>query len=117
MMKFKAIAVATACMTVLSLASAQAATHKRHTMRVAHHHSVRGPVAAGANVAAGAVNTAGAVAAGAVGTGLAIASAPFGGPYASVQGGYYSPSTWGDYECSPHVAGCRPYAAKEWYRR
>jgi hypothetical protein len=111
-MSFRKIAVAAACMTVLSVAGAQAATHRHHTM---HH---RGPVAAGADLAAGAVGAAGAVAAGAIGTADAFASAataPFGGPYAG-PGGYYAPSAWGDYECSPGYAGCRPYAAKDWRR-
>ena len=79
------------------------------------------PVQAGADVAAGAVNTAGAVAAGAIGTAGAIAAAPFGaGPYAAAPGwdsGYYGTSTWGDFECSPGYAGCRPYAEKNWYTR
>ncbi|HET7888255.1 MAG TPA: hypothetical protein VFL62_18690 [Bradyrhizobium sp.] len=79
------------------------------------------PVEAGADVAAGAVNTAGAVAAGAIGTAGAIAAAPFGGgPYAAAPGydrGYYGSSTWGDFECSPGYAGCRPYAEKNWYAR
>ena len=81
------------------------------------------PVQAGANVAAGAVNTAGAVAAGAIGTAGAIAAAPFGaGPYAMApgyEGPYYASSAWGDYECRPGVGPyeCRPYASKDWYHR
>ena len=81
------------------------------------------PVAAGANVAPGAVNTAGAIAAGAIGTAGAIAAAPFGeGPYAmgpGYEGPYYASSNWGDYECRPGVGpyDCRPYAAKDWYHR
>lgn len=99
-------------------------------------HAVRGyargygpnPVAAGADVAAGAVNTAGAMAAGAIGTAGAIAAAPFGGSYAAAPGwnqgnpgynqmGYYGSSTWGDFECQPGYAGCQPYSAKNWYKR
>jgi hypothetical protein len=105
-MSFKKIAVAAACMTVLSIAGAQAATHRHHMM---HH---RGPVAAGAGLAIGAIDTAGAVAADAVGTAAAIATAPFGGVYAG--NGYFSPSPWGDYDCTPRYAGCRPYGAKDW---
>ena len=81
------------------------------------------PVQAGADVAAGAVNTAGAVAAGAIGAAGAIAAAPFGaGPYAmgpGYEGPYYASSAWGDYECRPGVGpyDCRPYASKDWYHR
>lgn len=80
------------------------------------------PVAAGADVAAGAVNTAGAVAAGAIGTAGAIAAAPFGaGPYAmgpGYEGPYYAESAWGDYECRPGAGPyeCKPYASKGWYQ-
>jgi hypothetical protein len=79
------------------------------------------PVQAGADVAAGAVNTAGAVAAGAIGTAGAIAAAPFGeGPYAMApgyEGPYYAASPWGDYECTPGAGPyeCKPYASKGWY--
>jgi len=108
----------------LSVASAQAQTSHSHASKHmaagSHRHGrrmVRGygpnPVAAGADLAAGAVNTAGALAFGAIGTAGAIAAAPFGGgPY--VAGGYYAPGTWGDYDCSPGYPGCRPYASKDW---
>jgi hypothetical protein len=131
----------------LSVAGAQAKESRemtskqhvaRHSTRVAPRHQARmartygdrrmarpyygpNPVQAGANVAAGAVNTAGAVAAGAIGTAGAIAAAPFGqGPYAMApgyEGPYYASSAWGDYECRPGVGPyeCRPYAAKDWY--
>ncbi len=133
----------------LSVASAQAKESRemtskqhvaRHATRVAPRHEARmartygdrrmarapygpNPVQAGANVAAGAVNTAGAVAAGAIGTAGAIAAAPFGaGPYAmgpGYEGPYYASSAWGDYECRPGVGpyDCRPYASKDWYHR
>ena len=108
----------------LSIASAQARTHhaqaSRH-MAASHQHGRRmvrrgygpNPVAAGAGLAAGAIDTAGALAFGAIGTAGAIAAAPFGGP-APGWGGYYSPSSWGDHECRPGYAGCRPYASKDW---
>jgi hypothetical protein len=108
----------------LSVASAQAQTEQprvsKHIAATSHRHGQRiarghGPVAAGADLAAGAVDTAGALAAGAIGTADALAfaaTAPFGAP--AVQGGYYAPSAWGDYDCNPGYAGCRPYAAKEW---
>ena len=47
-----------------------------------HHHRAAGPVAAGADLAAGT--------------------------------GYFGSSAWGDYDCSPGSAGCRPYAEKDW---
>jgi hypothetical protein len=75
------------------------------------------PVAAGADLAAGAADTAGAAAAGAIGTAGAIAAAPFGGSYAQAPGsdsGYYAPSAWGDFDCRPGYAGCRPYSSKDW---
>jgi hypothetical protein len=136
-----AIAATTfACMTLLSfgwseqrgvslsVASAQAQTdHPRaskHMAASSHRHDrrvVRGhgpnPVVAGADLAAGAVDTAGAVAAGAIGTAGAIAAAPFAGSYAAAPGwdsGYYAPSAWGDFDCRPGYAGCRPYASKDW---
>jgi hypothetical protein len=145
-MKFGRIAVAAttfACMTLvsagwseqrgvsLSIASAQAhANHAqaskhmaegshRHGRRIAHGYGPN-PVAAGAGLAAGAVDTAGALALGAIGTAGAIASAPFGGPYAAGPGwndGYYGSSNWGDFDCHPGYAGCRPYAEKDWYKR
>jgi hypothetical protein len=165
--KIAAVATAAACMTLfsfgwseqhgvsLSIASAQAARvshaftesqHARHAAARSHRAYrpvARGygpnPVAAGAGLAAGAVNTAGAVAAGAIGTAGAIAAAPFGGPgpYAATPGwgpggpyyaagyttgpgwggGYYSPSTWGDHDCSPGYGGCRSYGEKDWYGR
>jgi hypothetical protein len=68
------------------------------------------PVEAGANVAAGAVNTAGAIAFGALDTAGAIATAPFGG--SGWNDGYYASSTWGDYDCRYGAPGCRPYAEK-----
>jgi hypothetical protein len=109
-------ATAFACAALLSIAGAQAAADHAHAMKhvaAHHHHHMRGPVAAGADLAAGAVDTAGAVAAGAIGTAGAIAAAPFGaGPYAG--NGYYGTSTWGDFDCSPGYAGCRPYASKDW---
>ena len=93
-------------------------SHRRH-WRAAQAHAPN-PVAAGAGLAAGAVNTAGAIAAGAVNTAGAIATAPFGGPYATGPyagpGGYYAASAWGDYDCRPGAAGCRPYASKDWSR-
>ena len=114
-------ATAFACAALFSVGSAQAAADHAHAMKhvaMHHHHHMRGPVAAGADLAAGAVDTAGAVAAGAIGTAGAIAAAPFGaGPYAAGPGwnqGYYGTSTWGDFECSPGYAGCRPYSAKDW---
>ena len=70
------------------------------------------PVAAGADLAAGAVNTADALAFSAIDTAGAIVSAPFGGAYAGP--GYYAPGTWGDYDCRPGYPGCRPYASKDW---
>ena len=120
----------------LSIASAQAQTgHRdasrhvasrhvasRHVAAIPHRHWRHAygynpnPVAACANLAAGAVNTAGALAAGAIGTAGAIAGAPFGvGPYAGPSG-YYASSTWGDFECSSATIypGCRPYASKDW---
>jgi hypothetical protein len=75
------------------------------------------PVAAGADLAAGAADTAGAAAAGAIGTAGAIAAAPFGGSFAQAPGsdsGYYAPSAWGDFDCRPGYAGCRPYSSKDW---
>lgn len=101
----------------LSIASAQAqAKHPRASKHMAagsHRHYGRvsrgygpNPVAAGAGLAAGAVDTAGALAFGAIDTAGAIAAAPF--------GGYYAPGTWGDYDCRPGYPGCRPYAQKDW---
>jgi hypothetical protein len=136
-MSFGRIAVAAttfACVTLLSVgwsgergvslsvASAQAATkHASHMAAGPHRYHRRygrgygpNPVAAGADIAAGAVNTAGALAAGAIGTAGAIAAAPFGGPYYG--DGYYSPSNWGDFDCRAGYAGCRPYREKDWYR-
>jgi hypothetical protein len=82
-------------------------SHRRH-WRAAQGYSPN-PVAAGAGLAAGAVNTAG-----------AVATAPFGGPYPNGPyagpGGHYASSGWGDYECRPGTAGCRPYASKDWSR-
>ena len=93
-------------------------SHRRH-WRAAQGYSPN-PVAAGAGLAAGAVNTAGAVAAGAINTAGAIATAPFGGPYPNGPyagpGGHYASSAWGDHECRPGAAGCRPYASKDWSR-
>ena len=108
----------------LSIQSAQAAHGKtsHKTSQMSHHSRGhmsrvsrgygrgRNPVDAGANFAAGAVNTAGALAFGALDTAGAIATAPFGGPGWS--GGYYASSTWGDYDCRYGSAGCRPYAEK-----
>jgi hypothetical protein len=132
--KIAAAATAVACMTLvsvgwsgergvsLSVASAQAAPRhaqaSRHMAAGHRYHRRYGrgygpnPVAVGAGLAAGAVNTAGALAAGAIGTAGAIAAAPFGGPYYG--DGYYSPGNWGDYDCSPGYAGCRPYREKDW---
>lgn len=117
----------------LSIASASAQTNhpqasqtnhpqaSRHMAAGPHRHYrrvVRGygpnPVAAGAGLAAGAVGTADALALGAIDTAGAIAAAPFGGGYAAGPGGYYSPSAWGDYDCHPGFAGCRPYGQKDW---
>jgi hypothetical protein len=104
-----------------------AASSQKH-MAVASHRNGRrvvrrgygpNPVAAGADVAAGAVGTAGAVAAGAIGTAGAIAAAPFGESYAEAPGwndGYYATSSWGDYDCRPGSPGCRPYAEKDWVK-
>jgi len=119
-----------ACMTLLSsgwseqrgvslgIASAQAQTDRpqasKHIAAGSHRHGQRvvrrgygpNPVAAGADLAAGAADTAG-----------AIAAAPFGGSYAGAPGwdsGYYAPSAWGDFDCRPGYAGCRPYASKDW---
>ena len=90
-----------------------AASSQRHGRRVVRGYG-RNPVAAGADLAAGAVDTAGAVAAG------AIAATPFGGTYAAGpgwdSGGYYAPSTWGDFDCRPGYAGCRPSASKDWVK-
>ena len=36
------------------------------------------------------------------------------GGAAGAIGGYYQPSEWGDFECTPTYPGCRPYAAKDW---
>jgi hypothetical protein len=94
----------------LAVAAAQAAPQHVATHRHYHHRYGANPVAAGANAAAGALNTAGALAAGAIGTAGAIAAAPFGGPYYG--NGYYSGSTWGDYDCGPGRPGCRPYAER-----
>ena len=95
-----------------------AASPRPHGQRVVRRGYGPNPVAAGADLAGGAVNTAGAVAAGAVGTAGAIAAAPFGGSYAAApgwdSGGYYSASTWGDHDCRPGFAGCRPYVSKDW---
>lgn len=127
-----------ACMTLVSFgwsASAQAqdkqpkvSTHQvsrhvatgpqRHYRHVARGYYNPNPVAVGADLAAGAIDTAGAVAAGAINTAGAIAGAPF-GAYASDPypgpGGYYASSAWGDYDCRlPHAWDCRPYAAKDW---
>ena len=102
----------------VSVQGAQAAhaksSHMAHHLRGHMGRTARGygpnPVDAGANVAAGAVNTAGAIAFGAIGTAGAIASAPFGGP--GWNDGYYASSTWGDYECRYGSAGCRSYSEK-----
>jgi len=96
----------------ISLAVTAAQAAPQH-VAMHRHYRYRGvnPVAAGANVAAGAVGAAGALAAGAIGTAGAIAAAPFGGPYYG--NGYYSGSTWGDYDCGgPGRPGCRPYAER-----
>ena len=127
-------ATAFACMTLLSfgwssqqgvslgIASAQAQTDQpqaskqqaskhmaarsdRHGRRVVRRYDPN-PVAAGAELAAGAIDTAG-----------AVAAAPFGSSYAAAPGwdsGYYAPSSWGDFDCRPGYAGCRPYGAKDW---
>lgn len=104
----------------LSVQGAQAAPAK--TAQMHHHarghmrHMSRGygrgpnPVGAGANIAAGAVNTAGALAFGALDTAGAIATAPFGGP--GWNDGYYASSTWGDYDCRMDGPGCRPYGER-----
>jgi hypothetical protein len=71
------------------------------------------PVAFGAGVAAGAVDTAAGIA-GAVTSPWVY---PGGGPYAAEgwNGTGYASSPWGDYECrGPHAYECRPYASKEW---
>ena len=92
--------------------AAQMSHHSRgHMSRVSRGYG-RGPnpIDASANIAGGAVNTAGALAFGALDTAGAIATAPFGGP--GWNGGYYSSSTWGDYDCRYGSAGCRPYAER-----
>ena len=102
-----ALAVTTlASAAFLSIAGAQAAADHAHAAKHAgmhhHHHRAAGPVAAGADLAVGAAETAG-----------AIVAAPFGGKsYAG--NGYFGSSAWGDYDCSPGYAGCRPYATKDW---
>lgn len=70
----------------LSIAGAQAAADDAHAAKHAgmHHHHHH----AAAPVAAGADLAAG--------------------------NGYFGSSPWGDYDCSPGYAGCRPYAAKDW---
>jgi hypothetical protein len=89
--------------------------------RVARPYYGPNPVRAGADVAAGAVNTAGAVAAGAANAAGAVvgaATSPFNayasGPYPGWDNGYYASSAWGDYECRPGSPGCQPYSAKGW---
>jgi hypothetical protein len=94
----------------LAVAAAQAAPRHEAMHRHYRHRYGANPVAAGADVAAGAVGAAGALAAGAIGTAGAFAAAPFGGPYYG--NGYYSSSTWGDYDCGPNRPGCRPYAER-----
>ncbi len=104
-----AIAATTfACMTLLSfswseqsgvslsVASAQAKT--RHVAAAHRHWHAHGanPLAASADVAAGAVDVAAAI------------TSPWTG--AAWQGAYYGPSEWGDFDCRPGFAGCRPYA-------
>jgi hypothetical protein len=99
----------------LSVQNAQAQTAQMHHHARGHMRHVsrgygRGPVRAGADIAAGAVNTAGALAFGALDTAGAIATAPFGGP--GWNDGYYASSTWGDYDCRVGGPGCRPYAER-----
>ncbi len=120
--KIAIAATVVACTTLLPIVGAQAAKHPRHMMH-AHRYGPN-PVAAGADIAGGAVDTAGMLAFGAIGTATAIAAAPFGGgPYAYDAGpgwgggGYYAPSGYGDFECRPGYPGCRPYAAKDWSYR
>jgi hypothetical protein len=103
----------------LSVQNAQAKTAQMHHHMHGHMRHVsrgygRGPVEAGADIAAGAVNTAGMLAFGALDTAGAIATAPFGGPgwNDGYNGGYYASSTWGDYDCRMAAAGCRPYAER-----
>jgi hypothetical protein len=104
--KIVVAATAFACVALLPVAGAQATVHPHHMHVVTHHHGHQGPVAAGADLAAGAIGTADAFA--------AAATAPFGAP--GWQGGYYAPGGWGDYECRPTPADnfCRPYASKDW---
>jgi hypothetical protein len=92
--------------------TAQMHHHARGHMRQVSRGYGRGPnpVQAGADIAAGAVNTAGALAFGAIDTAGAIATAPFGGP--GWNDGYYASSTWGDYDCRIAAPGCRPYAER-----
>ncbi len=71
------------------------------------------PVAAGAAVAAGAVDTAAGIARAATSPWVY----PGGGPYAAEgwDGSGYASSPWGDYECRPTSRfECRSYASKEW---
>ena len=116
LVKIALAATALAGMTLLPVVGAQAAKQPRHMMHARHYGP--NPVRAGADVAAGAVNTAGFLAAGAIGTAGAIAAAPFGGgPYAAGPGygGYYAASPWGEYDCRPgHRYECRPYASRDW---
>jgi hypothetical protein len=94
-----------------------AGPQQRHGQRVVRRGYGPNPAAAGADLAAGAADTAGELAAGAIGTAGAIAAAPFGGSYAQAPGsdsGYYAPSAWGDFDCRPGYAGCRPYGSKDW---
>ena len=93
--KIVVAATAFACVALLTLAGAQAATHPHHMHVATHHHGHHGAVAAGAEVA-----TDGAAA---VGTASAVTLS-----------GYYAPSEWGDFECRPGFPGCRPYASKDW---
>jgi hypothetical protein len=43
-----------------------------------------------------------------------MAAAVEAAPGAVVAAGYYSPSNWGDHDCSPGFPGCRPNASKDW---
>lgn len=102
-----AVAVTTfASAAFLSMAAVQAATDQEHaTKHVAmhHHHHAQAanPVAAGTDLAAGAITTAGFV-------GASVTS-PWSGP--GWEGNYWAPSAWGDYDCHSRTFDCRPYSA------
>lgn len=101
----KKIAIVASAFAGMALVTgAQAAQHPHHHMMHAHRHAP--------NPVVGAADAAGAIADAAIGTAGAIAynvTSPWAGP--GWEGGYWAPSTWGDYECHPQTFGCRPYRA------